>query len=149
MTGEEAMDFDIEVATEWRQELFVGVLQLLSELTSSPQRPSASEFKSIIESSATRLLVAIDAGTVVGMLTLILVRIPTGLRAHIEDVAVTQSHRRRGIGEALTLAAIRLAQDAGVRTIDLTSRPEREAAIRLYERLGFKRRDTGVFRFTF
>jgi ribosomal protein S18 acetylase RimI-like enzyme len=83
---------------------------------------------------------------VIGTLTLALFRIPTGVRAWIEDVVVDEAARGRGAGEALTREALRLAEEAGARTVDLTSRPEREAANRLYQRLGFERRSTSVYR---
>jgi ribosomal protein S18 acetylase RimI-like enzyme len=87
-----------------------------------------------------------DTGTIVGSLTLVLFRIPTAIRAWIEDVVVDESARGRGVGEALSREALRVAADAGARTVDLTSRPSREAANRLYQRLGFKQRDTNVYR---
>jgi ribosomal protein S18 acetylase RimI-like enzyme len=75
--------------------------------------------------------------------------LPTGQRAWIEDVVVDTEFRGRGCGEELTRAAIRIAQAAGVRTVDLTSRPAREAAGRLYERTGFEQRDSRVYRYAF
>jgi ribosomal protein S18 acetylase RimI-like enzyme len=81
------------------------------------------------------------------MLTLVVFRIPTGVRAWIEDVVVDQDARGRGVGAALNQAAIRLAGEHGARTVDLTSRPSREAANRLYSRLGFVPRETNVYRF--
>jgi ribosomal protein S18 acetylase RimI-like enzyme len=84
-----------------------------------------------------------------GALTLVMFPIPTGLRAWIEDVVVDEAARGQGIGEALSLEALRLAQAAGARTVDLTSRPSREAAGRLYQRVGFKERETRLYRFTF
>jgi ribosomal protein S18 acetylase RimI-like enzyme len=104
----------------------------------------------IVASPATVLFIARDdddARTIVGCLTLAVFRIPTGLRAWIEDVIVDQSARRRGVGEALNREAIARAQAAGARTVDLTSRPSREAANRLYQRLGFHPRDTNVYRY--
>jgi len=74
-------------------------------------------------------------------------RIPTGVGAWIEDVVVDERARRRGVGEALIAAAIRLAEESGARHVNLTSRPEREAANRLYRRLGFEERETNVYRF--
>jgi ribosomal protein S18 acetylase RimI-like enzyme len=85
----------------------------------------------------------------VGMLTLILVRIPTGLRGHIEDVVVASTHRNQGVGEKLSRSALLFAEAKGARTVDLTSRPSREAANRLYQRLGFALRDTSVYRYSF
>ena len=92
------------------------------------------------------LLVARAAGQTVGMLTLVTFPIPTGIRAWIEDVVVDESARGQGVGAALTREAVRLARSAGARTIDLTSRPSRESANRLYERLGFRLRDSRVYR---
>ena len=65
-------------------------------------------------------------------------RIPTGRRAWIEDVVVDSAQRGKGVGEALTREALRVAQAAGATTVDLTSRPSREAANRLYQRIGFR-----------
>jgi ribosomal protein S18 acetylase RimI-like enzyme len=76
----------------------------------------------------------------------VLFPIPIGLRARIEDVVVDEAARGRGVGAALTQEAVRLARAAGARTLDLTSRPSRAAANRLYERLGFQKRDSTVYR---
>ncbi len=73
--------------------------------------------------------------------------IPTGIRAWIEDVVVDGAARGKGVGDALNRHAIDLAADLGAKTVDLTSRPSREAANRLYKRLGFEQRDTNVYRF--
>jgi ribosomal protein S18 acetylase RimI-like enzyme len=89
-----------------------------------------------------------QGGDIVGTTTLVLFRIPTGMRAWIEDVVVAESARGAGVGEALTLAALERAADAGARTVDLTSRPSRGAANRLYTRLGFELRETNVYRWT-
>jgi ribosomal protein S18 acetylase RimI-like enzyme len=102
----------------------------------------------IVDSPACHLLLARGAdGAIVGMLTLVVFRIPTGVRAWIEDVVVDQDARGRGVGAALNQAAIGLADERGARTVDLTSRPSREAANRLYRRLGFVERDSHVYRF--
>ena len=99
-------------------------------------------------SDATHLLVARDeAGRVLGSLTLVLFRIPTGLRAWIEDVVVDGEARGQGVGEALNRYAIDVAAERGARSVDLTSRPSREAANRLYRRLGFEPRETNVYRY--
>jgi ribosomal protein S18 acetylase RimI-like enzyme len=74
--------------------------------------------------------------------------IPTGLRARIEDVVVDEAARGQGVATALTLEALRIARARGARTVDLTSRPSREAAGRLYEHLGFERRESRQYRFT-
>ena len=94
------------------------------------------------------LLLARHEHVIVGMLTLAIFRIPTGIRAWIEDVVVDAQMRGRGVGEALTREAVRIAGTHGARTVELTSRPSREAANRLYQRLGFERRETNVYRFS-
>ena len=86
------------------------------------------------------------AGPIVGMLTLAIFRIPTGIRAWVEDVVVDGASRGRGVGEALTQAAVAFAGARGALTVDLTSRASREAANRLYQRIGFELRDTNVYR---
>lgn len=105
----------------------------------------------MVASQASVVLVARDGanGPIVGSLTLALFRIPTGVRAWIEDVVVDSSMRGRGVGQALTAHALERARAAGARTVDLTSRPSREAANRLYQRMGFTERSTNVYRYSF
>jgi ribosomal protein S18 acetylase RimI-like enzyme len=93
-------------------------------------------------------LFAARRGTeIVGLLTLVVFRIPTAVRAWIEDVVVDESARGSGVGEALSRAALAEAVRRGAKTVELTSRPSREAANRLYQRIGFVRRDTNVYRY--
>ena len=96
------------------------------------------------------MLLARDPSTgnrIIGTLTLVIFRIPSARRAWIEDVVVDEVARGRGVGEALTLAAVELAKQRGAKTVDLTSRRSRQAAHRLYEKAGFHLRDTSVYRF--
>ena len=101
----------------------------------------------IVDSDSCSLLIARDDGRIVGSLTLVVFPIPTGVRAWIEDVVVDSSVRGKGVGEALNREALRIARDKGAVTVDLTSRPSREAANRLYQRIGFEKRDTNVYRY--
>jgi ribosomal protein S18 acetylase RimI-like enzyme len=137
----------VEVVATVSPELVDAIASLLPQLSSTPP-PSAAELATIVASPATSLLVARDGDSVLGTLTLAVFRIPTGVRAWIEDVMVDESARGRGIGEALTLRAVELAREAGARSVELTSRPTREAANRLYRRLGFEERETNVLRLT-
>ena len=137
----------IEVVDAVSSELVEAISSLLPQL-SSTSPPSASELTAIVDADSTFLLVAREGDSVIGTLTLAVFRIPTGVRAWIEDVVVDESARGRGIGEALTLRAVELARDAGARSVELTSRPTREAANRLYRRLGFEERETNVLRLT-
>lgn len=128
-------------------ELVDALARLIPQLSSTSEIPTEDDLRRLVESDTTVLFVARDTDVIVGSLTLVLVRIPTGLRARIEDVVVDSNAQGLGIGTLLSRAAIRLAAEAGARTIDLTSRPDRVAANRLYERLGFERRDTFVYRY--
>ncbi|WP_420638995.1 GNAT family N-acetyltransferase [Candidatus Poriferisocius sp.] len=143
------MAVEVTEATEVNTELEEAFRRLTPQLSSSNPPPSAEALGEIVASDATRLLVARSGnGDIVGSLTLVVVRIPTGLRAIIEDVVVDESHRGLGVGRALNEVALEMAQRAGAVTVDLTSRPSREAANRLYLRLGFEVRDTNVYRYT-
>jgi ribosomal protein S18 acetylase RimI-like enzyme len=141
-------EIHVEEATELFEGLPEVVERLVRQLSRSSPAPSPRELEEIVRSPASHLLLARDAeGAIVGMLTLAVFRIPTGVRAWIEDVVVDEAARGQGVGAALTNAAIRLANAQGARTVDLTSRPSREAANRLYRRLGFAERETNVYRF--
>ncbi len=138
----------IEKATEVTDELLAAMARLVPQLSSSNPAPTRDQLQEMVDSPAITLLIAWnEVGEIVGSLTLALFRIPTGLRAWIEDVIVDGSQRGQGLGEALTRHALRVAQDAGATTVDLTSRPSREAANRLYQRVGFERRETNIYRY--
>ena len=150
MSTEPAAGVAVTEATEVTPELVEAFARLIPQLSSSNPPPTADELVAMVASPASVLLVARDgSGTVVGSLTLAVFRVPTGLRAWIEDVVVDESARGAGAGEALVLAAVRRAEAEGARTVDLTSRPSREAANRLYLRVGFEARTTNVYRFSF
>ncbi len=139
---------EIYEADEVNDELVEAMARLVPQLSSSNPPPSAAALQEIVDSDAVRLLVACDEHGVVGTLTLVLFRIPTGVRAWIEDVVVDEGARGSGVGRSLNEAAIERALAAGAVSVDLTSRPSREDANRLYQRLGFSKRETNVYRFT-
>ena len=139
-------DVSVEEATEVTPALLSALAHLVPQLSQSAEPVGAPELAEIVRSPATRLLVAWRDGRIVGTLTLVLFRIPTGVRGWIEDVIVDEAARGQGVGEALTAEAVRLAGEVRARTLDLTSRPTREAAHRLYSKLGFEVRDTSVYR---
>jgi ribosomal protein S18 acetylase RimI-like enzyme len=120
--------------------------RLTPQLSSSSPPPTREQLAEIVASPVTVLFLARDGATIVGTLTLAVFRIPTGLRAWIEDVVVDDAARGQGVGEALSTAAITRAKTVGAVSIDLTSRPSREPANRLYQRIGFERRETNVYR---
>jgi ribosomal protein S18 acetylase RimI-like enzyme len=111
---------------------------------------SKEELGQNIASPTTALFIAREAernDAIVGALVLVLVRIPSGCHARIEDVVVDESARGKGVGKALMLAAMQFAKEAGARRIDLTSRPTRVAANELYRRLGFVQHKTNVYHY--
>jgi ribosomal protein S18 acetylase RimI-like enzyme len=138
----------IEVADTADAALCAAVAALIPQLSSSAPPTALSELQRIIEDPATTLLLARQGDRVVGMLTLAVFTVPTGVRAWIEDVVVDDGARGAGVASALVESALEHADRQGARTVDLTSRPQREAANRLYVRLGFERRETNVYRRT-
>ena len=144
----EGMVLTVEIAKVVDDEVVAAFNTLIPQLSSSNPPPTQAQLQKIVSGDSTFLLLAKLDGRIVGSLTLALFQIPTGLRAWIEDVVVDGSARGAGVGEALNTFAIAESRKRGATTIDLTSRPSREAANRLYQRLGFVQRDTNVYRFT-
>lgn len=138
----------IRAATEVDERLVADFARLIPQLSSSSSPPTAGELLAIVDNPHSVLFLAELDGAVVGSLTLAFYRIPTGLKAWIEDVVVDESARGHGVGEALNLAAIDEARARGAKNVSLTSRPSREAANRLYQRLGFEPYETNLYRFS-
>ena len=136
--------FEVSEVTD---ELVEAFARLIPQLSKSNPPPSRDELQFMVDSPASVLLVAEEDGYIYGSLTLALFRIPTGLRAWIEDVVVDSEARGKGVGQSLNEAALDRARAEGAATVDLTSRPSREAANRLYQRLGFKARETNIYRY--
>jgi len=139
---------EVGEATEVTRELVAALQRLIPQLSRSAPPVDEGAVKEIVDSPACQLLVARDdSGAIVGSLTLVLFRIPTGVRAWIEDVVVDEAANNQGIGKALNREALRRAEAAGARSVDLTSSPRREAANHVYQQLGFKPRETNVYRY--
>ncbi len=137
----------IETVTADTEEIFDALARLLPQLTGGAPAWTRQFFQQLVHFPGSILLIAREAsGEIVGAATLSLVMAPTGTHARLEDVVVDEAARGRGIGAALTLAAIRLAGERGANYLALTSNPRREAANRLYQRLGFLRWETNVYR---
>jgi len=139
---------NIATVTTCTDELLEGINALLPQLSSSATALTLDQMAAIIASDAITLFTADIDGVLVGTLTLATFPIPTGIRAWIEDVVVDTNARGHGVGEALTKAAVAHAAAQGAKTVDLTSRPSREAANALYRKVGFVQRETNVYRFT-
>ena len=141
------MGIQIEIASTVTDELVSAFERLIPQLSSSSPPPTREHLEHIVGSDSCSLLIARDGQQIVGSLTLVVFPIPTGARAWIEDVVVDSTARGKGVGEALNREALRIAKERGAVTVDLTSRPSREAANRLYQRIGFEKRDTNVYRY--
>jgi ribosomal protein S18 acetylase RimI-like enzyme len=139
----------VEVLDEVTDEAVEAFRRLLPQLSSSAAPPDAAALAAIVASPSVTVLIARSDDYIVGSLTVAMFPIPTGLRAWIEDVVVDESARGQGVGAILTQEAVRLAREAGARSLDLTTRPSREAAGRLYERAGFQQRETRLYRYAF
>ena len=137
----------VEVLSEVTDEAVEAFGRLLPRLSRSAAPLGRDGLAAIVGAPASTLLIARTGGVITGTLTLVMFPIPTGLRAWIEDVVVDEADRGQGVGAALTQEAVRRSRAVGARTVDLTSRPTRQAANRLYERLGFELRETNAYRF--
>jgi len=138
----------IEKVSELTEEVFDAVKLLVPQLGAHKIVPAWDEMKALIRSEAAIFLIARypdENSGIAGMLTLTIYRVPTGMRSIVEDVIVDESMRRRGIAEALMLRAIDLAREAGANGVALTSNPKREAANKLYQAMGFQKRETNAY----
>jgi ribosomal protein S18 acetylase RimI-like enzyme len=147
------VDVEIEVLQKVTGEVVEAFGRLLPQLSTSALPLDADALTVIAGAESNSVLIARVGGEIVGTLTLVIFAIPTGVRAWIEDVIVDEAARGqefggKRVGEALTAEAIAIARDAGAKTVDLTTRPSRVAAGKLYERLGFVQRDSRVYRYS-
>jgi ribosomal protein S18 acetylase RimI-like enzyme len=139
----------IEELSEVTDEVVEAFARLLPQLSASAAALDATALRDVVSSPAVTVLLAKSEGTIVGTTSLVVFRIPTGVRAWIEDVIVDAAAGGQGIGKALVREAVDRARKAGARSVDLTTRPSRVAAGNLYEKVGFAQRDTRVFRYSF
>lgn len=137
---------NIEQVTQYDAGLLRDINTLIAQLSGSASPLTAVQLRALLDAQHGVLLVARDGERIGAMLTLVVFRIPTGLRAWVEDVVVGESDRGKGIGRELLAAAVEQARARGAKTLDLTSRPTREAANRLYRSAGFVQRSTNVYR---
>ena len=141
---------EIQIVQTADEELYDAFQRLIPQLTNNNPPPSLNDLADLVRDSSSTLMVARDDHSqIVGALTLTVYRVPTGIRSIIEDVIVDNSARGQGIGDALMKYAIDLAREKGAQNISLTSNPMREAANRLYLRVGFKKRETNAYQYKF
>ena len=138
---------NISELTETSSSVLQSINELLPQLSSSAQVISMDRLSELVESDNTLIFIGTDeSGQILGMLSLIVMKIPTGNKAWIEDVVVDQSARGKGMGKALMNHALEKAKELAVKSVDLTSRPSRETANMLYQSLGYQIRETNVYR---
>jgi ribosomal protein S18 acetylase RimI-like enzyme len=144
-----ARGFEVAAATTVDDALMEAMSRLLPQLSKTAAIPDADAIREIVASPRTALLLAHEQSSrrIAGMLTLVCFRIPAGVRARIEDVVVDEAERGHGIGETLCRTALRIAAEQGASAVELTSHPSREAANKMYRKLGFVSRDTNTYRF--
>jgi len=138
--------------TAFTDELVSAFSRLIPQLKLASPPPGRSELEALVSSDSSILLIARypdEKAPITGALTLVLYRVPTGIRARVEDVVVDEDMRGKGMGEALMRYALNMARDAGADGVALTSNPNREAANRLYQRLGFKPWQTNLYFYKF
>jgi len=139
---------DIHEISSADEKTLRAVNELIPQLSQSASVMNEMQLRRLVESQATKLYFAQEGDVVLGMLSLVVFSIPTGTKAWVEDVVVAQVARGKGVGMALMNHALAVAKDAGAKSVDLTSRPSREAANKLYQKLGFTARETNVYRLT-
>ena len=139
-------------ATTVTDELVDAITRLMPQLKLKYSLPTRSEIEALVGSKTSVLLVVRSPdqhSPIVGMLTLLVNRVPSGIRAHVEDIVVDEAMRGQGIGEALIRHALNVAREAGANGVGLTTNPRREAANCLYQRMGFNRWKTNIYFYEF
>jgi ribosomal protein S18 acetylase RimI-like enzyme len=143
--------FEIRPLVEVTGEVVEAFARLIPQL-STANPPDRRQLEKILQSPCVTILLAYDLrrkNAIVGTLTLVIFQTPTNMYAWIEDVVVDEAARHQGLGEALTRAGLEIAAQSGCQFVDLTSRPSRQAANRLYQRIGFQKRSTNLYRYVF
>ncbi|MBF6596945.1 MAG: GNAT family N-acetyltransferase [Fermentimonas sp.] len=137
----------IERVTEINDKILEAFQYFIPELTNEKDRvPTTEDLERVISFSNNHLLIAKDGDVILGTLTLVFYKVPSGIKAWIEDVIVSDEARGKGVATALIWHAINIAQENQAEKVDLSSSPWREAANNLYLKLGFQKRDSNMYR---
>ncbi|MDD2314923.1 MAG: GNAT family N-acetyltransferase [Proteiniphilum sp.] len=139
----------IERLTHIDEHIVDAFRRLMPQLTSRRIDSSLATLEKVISSEETHLFVAIEEEEIIGTLTLLFYQIPSGRKAWIEDVIVEQQARGKGVGTALMWHAMQTARSQAAEKVDLTSHPDRKAANKLYQKMGFRLRESNVYRYEF
>lgn len=135
--------------TEPSSEVEEAVKNLAKKIGNNYKELTTQDFHDMITSPNITVLAAKDGEAIIGMITVLVYRIPYVKKAYLDDLVVDEAYRGHGIAKQLMKQAIDLAKEKGAAYIDLTARPERVAGNSLYEKFGFKKRETNVYRLVF
>jgi len=136
----------IDAVAEATPEVHAALARLLPQLNSQLPIPTMERLQAIVADPAVTLLLARDSEEILGTTTVIVYTTPFWIKARLDEVVVDESARGQGVGAALVKASLDIAREKGAQVVELQSGVQREAANRLYPRMGFKRRDTNVYR---
>lgn len=145
----EKQDFSIEQLTEFSPKTAEEIRELTKQIGKNYKELSDQDVKDMLVSKTNTLLVARAEEKIVAMITLLIFRIPYVKKGYIDDLVVDTAFRKHGLGTILLKKALEIAKENGVSYVDLTAHPKREAGNKLYEKLGFKKRDTNVYRLNY
>ena len=146
----------VELVTTPTAEIHAALNALIPQLSRSAPPLTWEQFESFVAQPDVHFFVfrgegegaPVPQAPVLGMASLATFAIPTGLRGWVEDVVVDKAARGQGAGQQLVEAMLDKARELGLATVDLTSRPSREEANRLYVRCGFVPRETNIYRYS-
>jgi len=133
-------------ATEATPDVHAALSRLLPQLNPQLPVPTMERLRAIMADPAVTLLLARDDEQIVGTTTVIVYSTPFWIKARLDEVVVDESARGRGVGAALVQASLDLAREKGAEVVELQSGVHRKEANRLYPRMGFKLRETNVYR---
>ncbi|MFV0536376.1 MAG: GNAT family N-acetyltransferase [Dysgonomonas sp.] len=138
---------EIKQIKEITPEIIEAFSILIPQLTAKSETPNKKYLEEIIKTQSAYLFTACNPD-IVGSITVVVMNTPSGSKAWIEDVIVDKNARGQNVGEKLVSFAIDFAKKLNITSINLTSSPDRVAANKLYQKLGFILRETNVYRLT-
>jgi GNAT superfamily N-acetyltransferase len=136
----------VDQVTEATPEIYAALERLLPQLNSQLPIPTMERLRAIVADPAVSLLVAREGEQIIGTTTVIVYTTPFWIKARLDEVVVDEAARGKGVGAELVKASLDLARKKGVEVVELQSGLQREAAQRLYVKMGFKLRETNVYR---
>jgi GNAT superfamily N-acetyltransferase len=136
----------VEPVTEATPEALAALARLLPQLNPQLPVPTVERLRAIVADPAVTLLLAHEGAEIVGTTTVIVFTTPFWIKARLDEVVVDEAARGKGVGAALVQASLDLAREKGVEVVELQSGVDRNEANRLYPRMGFKLRETNVYR---